>query len=100
MAEICAELQDIGVSGDLARAPDLLEGAARSRVRSRPPGAGGRGSEEPGLRILIAEDDAVSRTILKRSVEKLGHEVLAAEDGLEAWELFQREPELDLIISD
>jgi two-component system, cell cycle response regulator len=52
------------------------------------------------LRILIAEDDAVSRTILKRAVEKLGHEVLAAEDGLEAWEFFQREPELDLIISD
>lgn len=52
------------------------------------------------MRILIAEDDAVSRTILKRAVEKLGHEVLAAEDGLEAWEFFQREPELDLIISD
>ncbi len=52
------------------------------------------------MRVLIAEDDAVSRTILKRSVEKFGHEVLAAADGLEAWELFQREPELDLIISD
>jgi two-component system cell cycle response regulator len=52
------------------------------------------------LRVLIVEDDAVSRTILKRSVEKFGHEVLAAADGLEAWELFQREPELDLIISD
>ena len=25
MAEICAELQETGVSGDLARAPDLLE---------------------------------------------------------------------------
>ena len=52
------------------------------------------------MKVLIAEDDAVSRTILKRSVEKFGHEVLVAEDGLKAWELFQSEPELDLIISD
>jgi two-component system, cell cycle response regulator len=52
------------------------------------------------LRILIAEDDAVSRTILRRAVEKLGHECLAAADGEEAWGLYKENPDLDVIISD
>jgi diguanylate cyclase (GGDEF)-like protein len=52
------------------------------------------------LKILVAEDDAVSRTILRRAVEKLGHECLATEDGRKAWEIFESEPEVDVIISD
>jgi CheY-like chemotaxis protein len=41
------------------------------------------------MKILIAEDDAVSRTVIRKSVEKLGHECLVTEDGLEAWEAYQ-----------
>jgi two-component system chemotaxis response regulator CheY len=52
------------------------------------------------LKILIAEDDAVSRTILRRAVEKIGHECLAAADGEEAWGLYKENPDLDVIISD
>jgi two-component system, cell cycle response regulator len=52
------------------------------------------------LRVLIAEDDTVSRMGLQKSVEKFGHECLVAEDGEKAWELFQNTPEVDLIISD
>jgi two-component system chemotaxis response regulator CheY len=52
------------------------------------------------LKILIAEDDAVSRMILRRAVEKVGHECLAAEDGDEAWELYRKTPDVDAIISD
>ena len=52
------------------------------------------------MRILIAEDDAVSRTILRRSIEKLGHECLAAEDGEKAWELYKETPGVDVVISD
>jgi len=52
------------------------------------------------LKVLIAEDDAISRMILKKSVEKFGHECLVAEDGEEAWELFQNTPEVDVVISD
>src|SRR3712207_4431365 len=52
------------------------------------------------MRILIAEDDAVSRTILKRAVERLGHECLAASDGSEAWEMYRRNPDVDVIVSD
>ena len=52
------------------------------------------------MRILIAEDDAVSRIILRRAVEKFGHECLAAEDGEKAWELYRETPGVDAIISD
>jgi DNA-binding response OmpR family regulator len=40
------------------------------------------------MRILIAEDDTMSRLILKRTLEKLGHEVIAATDGATAWAVF------------
>lgn len=52
------------------------------------------------MKVLIAEDDAVSLKILQRSIEKLGHERLTAEDGEEAWELYQETPDVDVIISD
>ena len=52
------------------------------------------------MKILVAEDDAVSRMILQRAVQKFGHEVLAAEDGKRAWELYREAPDVDVIISD
>jgi two-component system cell cycle response regulator len=52
------------------------------------------------VRVLIAEDDAVSRAILRLSLEKLGHECLAAENGQVALELYRNTPEVDLVISD
>ena len=52
------------------------------------------------MKILIAEDDAVSRMILQRAVEKFGHECLTAEDGERAWEIHHHNPDVDVIISD
>lgn len=52
------------------------------------------------MRVLIAEDDAVSRKVVKKAVEKLGHECVEARDGLEAWEAYQHTPEVGAIISD
>lgn len=51
------------------------------------------------MRILIAEDDQVSRLVLRKAVEHLGHECLVATDGAEAWKLFQEGP-VDIVISD
>jgi diguanylate cyclase (GGDEF)-like protein len=39
------------------------------------------------MRILVADDDASSRLILKAMVAKLGHECLDAADGTSAWRL-------------
>jgi two-component system cell cycle response regulator len=52
------------------------------------------------VKILIAEDDTVSRVVLRRTLEKFGHEVLAAEDGEKAWELYGENPDVDAIVSD
>ena len=52
------------------------------------------------MKVLIAEDDNVSRAVLKKTLEKLGHECLAAEDGLEAWQAYQNTAGVDVIISD
>jgi diguanylate cyclase (GGDEF)-like protein/PAS domain S-box-containing protein len=51
------------------------------------------------MRILIAEDSSGAALILRRTLEKLGHEVSVAADGAEAWEILQRET-FPLVISD
>jgi diguanylate cyclase (GGDEF)-like protein len=51
------------------------------------------------MKVLIAEDEAVSRLILERSVIALGHDCLVARDGDEAWALFEQAA-VDAVISD
>ena len=51
------------------------------------------------MRILIAEDERVSRLKLRRQLQQMGHEVVDAADGKQAWELFQAEP-FSIVISD
>jgi len=43
------------------------------------------------MKILIADDDNVSRLVLASSLKKLGYEVVAAENGLKALEAFQKD---------
>ena len=43
------------------------------------------------MRILIAEDDPVSRCFLETVLSKWNYEVISTCDGNEAWEAFQRE---------
>lgn len=42
------------------------------------------------MRILIAEDDQISRMMLAAVLKKHGHEAVVAVDGLEAWEALQK----------
>jgi sigma-B regulation protein RsbU (phosphoserine phosphatase) len=51
------------------------------------------------MKILIAEDDPVSLTLLKATLESYGHEVVTSTSGAEAWEKFDREP-ARVIVSD
>lgn len=52
------------------------------------------------MKILIAEDDAVSRRTLEAYLEKWGYEVAVAADGNEAWTLLQGEDAPRLAILD
>ena len=51
------------------------------------------------MNVLIAEDDAMMRLMLQRAVEHHGHACLVAQDGLQAWQLFQSHT-VDVVISD
>lgn len=51
------------------------------------------------MRILIVEDDWTSREMLRGTLTRLGHDVLLAEDGQQAWDLFRAGP-VPMIITD
>ncbi|HML48911.1 MAG TPA: response regulator, partial [Clostridia bacterium] len=51
------------------------------------------------MNILIAEDEADLRRLLRMGLEGEGHQVFAACDGMEAWEIVQTQP-LHLAILD
>jgi phosphoserine phosphatase RsbU/P len=42
------------------------------------------------MKILIADDDAVSRLVLRTHLTRWGHEVVVVVNGLEAWEALQK----------
>ena len=52
------------------------------------------------MRILIAEDDAISRRLLDTILRKWGYEVVVAHDGDQAWEELQKEESPRLAILD
>ncbi|HYH64815.1 MAG TPA: response regulator [Urbifossiella sp.] len=54
----------------------------------------------PPTRVLIAEDDAVSRTVLDRTLKGWGYDVTVTKDGEEAWNLLKREDAPRLAVID
>ncbi|HET6327247.1 MAG TPA: response regulator [Planctomycetaceae bacterium] len=52
------------------------------------------------MKILIAEDDLVSRTVLLRMLTNWGHEVVTTVDGRSAYEILEREDAPKLAILD
>lgn len=51
------------------------------------------------MKILIAEDDPLSRLLLRKGIERQGHQCTVVADGRAAWESFVEETP-DVIISD
>ena len=52
------------------------------------------------MKILIAEDDPVSRRLLEANLVKWGHDLVICKDGQEAWEVFQTPEAPSLAILD
>ncbi len=52
------------------------------------------------MKILIAEDDHVSKKILETYLVRWGHDVLAVENGLDAWQILQGDETPQLAILD
>ena len=51
------------------------------------------------MRVLVADDDAVSRLIVRKTLTEAGHEVVPVVDGRDAWEALQNEA-FPVVISD
>jgi phosphoserine phosphatase RsbU/P len=52
------------------------------------------------MKILIAEDEPVTRAKLETLLERWGYDVVTATDGAEAWHALQTDPEIELVITD
>jgi len=52
------------------------------------------------MRVLIAEDDFVSRRLLERSLQNWGYEVIATENGAAAWAVLESPDPPHLVILD
>lgn len=51
------------------------------------------------MKILIVDDELVSREKMKKLVQGIGHETVIAKDGMEAWEIWKHEG-LKMVITD
>lgn len=51
------------------------------------------------MKVLIADDDPVSRRLLQSYLQKWGYEVATAVNGADAWRLFEQE-EFPVVITD
>jgi len=52
------------------------------------------------MKVLIAEDNTMYRAVLCHSLVSWGHEPVVAEDGLQAWDILQRENAPRLVVLD
>jgi len=52
------------------------------------------------MRVLLAEDEAVSRRLLEATLSRFGYEVLTVNDGLQAWEQLNSERPPSLAVLD
>ncbi len=75
-------------------ASEILQGPSEQRARG-----GKRRRKIPVLRILLAEDNPVNQLVARRMLERDGHEVLVADNGKQAVELWEKEAP-DLVLMD
>ncbi len=68
-------------------------------VSSKPPSASDHLRAKP-LRVLVAEDNRINQRVIRAMLERLGHHVVLASDGLEATTRVLDDPTFDLVLMD
>jgi two-component system sensor histidine kinase/response regulator len=107
--------RQLGISAHLAKPiqpSELLDAilSALSLHASEPSEAHGKTQDETqevlpqsnwrqGMKVLLAEDNAVNRTLATRLLQKHGHTVVVVENGRQALEALERET-VDLVLMD
>jgi DNA-binding response OmpR family regulator len=52
------------------------------------------------MKVLLAEDDAVSRRLMETHLDKWGFKVIVARDGAEAWVQLNQQPDIEMAVLD
>jgi CheY-like chemotaxis protein len=79
----------------------LLPEVVANDAADEPPPSPEEPDEGPLARILVVEDEEVVRNLVRVALERRGHEVTVANDGLEALRLFEDPTqEFDLLVTD
>ncbi len=52
------------------------------------------------MRVLIAEDEPISRKVLENALTNWGYEVIVTKNGIEAWEVLQQDDSPNLVVLD
>ncbi|HLQ51832.1 MAG TPA: diguanylate cyclase, partial [Terriglobales bacterium] len=73
----------------VAGQPAAIPPASSQRAPSQPAAKRPTFNRSAALRVIVADDSAVSREVLRRLLEAWGYEITLARDGAEAWELLQ-----------
>jgi CheY-like chemotaxis protein/HPt (histidine-containing phosphotransfer) domain-containing protein len=103
-----ARCRQIGIAAYLTkpvRPSELLDaicGALVTSEQALPPAPAARGSvpeERPGMKILLAEDNATNRVLATRLLEKHGHTIVTAENGRQAIDILERQ-KFDAVLMD
>lgn len=76
--------------------PVTDEAAARAPTARKIPAPGATGQQ----RILLAEDEEAVRDVLVATLEKAGYEVVSTHNGDTALDLFERDSDFDLLVTD
>jgi signal transduction histidine kinase/DNA-binding response OmpR family regulator len=102
-AYLCKPIRQAELLETLGRVLDSLVNSRREPVERDGPEptapAPARAAPPRGLRILLAEDNAVNQNLAVRLLKKRGHSVVVAGNGLEAVAAAEREP-FDLVLMD
>ena len=53
------------------------------------------------MKLLVVDDSSTMRRIIKNTLQRLGFDdVLEAEHGVEAWQILERTPDINVLITD
>ena len=53
------------------------------------------------MKLLVVDDSSTMRRIIKNTLQRLGFDdVLEAEHGVEAWQIMERTPDINVLITD
>ena len=91
---LCSYLDSISTDSNTSEA-DLREEIAQEDLSE--PKAIAMGDE---IKVLVVDDQAIYRTLMKQVLKRSGLDVSFAEDGIECLEFLETQPELDAIFLD